>query len=101
MDNYKTDVAFRVDKTKDFKGTVFALFPHDVCDNEGHVTTYQHIGQHSSADYRYCISTSKKATAEQYADLKKELEGIGYNLNIRSKQHYDTYLEAHRNLVKF
>jgi hypothetical protein len=92
------DVVFRVDTTKDFKGTIFALFPHDVCDNQGHVTTYQHVGQHSSADYRHCIQKSKKASKEEYKDLKKELEGRGYELNIVHRQNYGKWIQSYHNL---
>lgn len=89
------DVVFRIDnKYKD----VFALFPHDVCDNQGHVTSYQHVGQHSSADYRHCIRNSKKASKEEHKDLKGELEDRGYDLNIVSRQNYDKWLESYRSL---
>lgn len=87
------DVVFR----KDNSG-VFALFPHDVCDNQGHVTTYQTIGQHSAANYQHCIAKSKPATEQEYTDLKKELETIGYNLKVVKRQNYDKWLESYRNL---
>ena len=95
-DSYKTDVIFRVDKTKDFKGTVFALLPHEVCDKAGHVTTYQHLGQHSAADYKHCISRSRPATPAEYFDLFKEMESVGYNFNVIKKQNYDKYLISYR-----
>ncbi len=98
MDKYKTDVVFRVDNTKDFKGTVFALFPHECNNRFGDVTSYQHVGQHSSADYTHCIKRSKKATKEQYKDLKKEMKGLGYNLNVVSKQNYDKWKESYDSL---
>lgn len=90
------DVVFRVfKKEKD----VFALFPHDVCDNQGHVTSYQHIGQHSGANYRHCIQKSKKASKKEYKDLKKELENIGYeNLKVISRQNYNKWFNSYRNL---
>ena len=93
-DNYKTDIVFRVDTSKDFKGTVFALFPHEVSTLDGLVNCYQHVGQHSSADYNHCINTSKLATAEEYADLKKEMESIGYKINVVKKRNYDKYLQS-------
>lgn len=80
------DVIFRVDKTKDFKGTVFALFPHLVVDMQGNIMSYQDIGQHSGANYSHCINTSKPATEKQYSDLKTELEQIGYSLRILKRQ---------------
>jgi len=90
------DVVFRVDKkTKE----VFALFPHDVCNNQGHVTSYQHIGQHSQANYRYCIGQSKKATKREYMPLKKELVSVGYKtLNVISRQNYDKWLDSYKHL---
>jgi len=98
MDANKTDVIFRVDTSKDWKGTIFALFPHDVADNKGNVTSYQHVGQHSTADYNHCIKTSRIATENEYKDLKKELECLGYNLNIIKKQNYQKYLSSYKNI---
>jgi hypothetical protein len=63
-DNYKTEVVFRVDKAGAFKGTVFAMLPHECADLKGNVTCYEHVGQHHSADYRGCISKSRPATPE-------------------------------------
>jgi hypothetical protein len=103
MDAHKTDVIFRVDTRKNWLGNwtygnVFALFPHEVADNKGNVTSYQHVGQHSSADYNHCIKTSRIATENEYKDLKKELESIGYNLNVIKKQNYQKYLNSYRNI---
>lgn len=95
-DDYITDVVFRVDTTKDWKGTVYALMPHDCCDFKGHVSTYQHVGQHSAADYNHYISKSRPASPKEYADLKKEMEqGYGYNLKVVSKRNYDKYLKSY------
>jgi len=84
MDNYKTDIVFRIDSFG-----VFALFPHEVCDHLGHVTTYQHVGQHSSANYIHCIQKSKKATPEQYKPLLAELKERGYDVNIVYRQNHN------------
>lgn len=97
-DEQVIDVVFRVDTTKEFKGTVFALMPHDVCDFEGNVTSYQHVGQHSSADYTHCVAKSRKATPEEYSDLKKELEGLGYKLNVVQRRSEKKYLQSYRML---
>ena len=91
-DTYKTDVIFRCDKHGNFKGVIFALLPHEVSTHDGSVTFYTHIGQHGSADYRYTVNKSRLATEEEYADLKKEMEGLGYNFNVIKKQNYDKYL---------
>lgn len=95
-DNYKTDVIFRCDKHGDFKGVVFALFPHEVSTPDGCVTFYTHVGQHGSADYNYSVQKSRLATPEEYADLKKEMEGLGYDLNIVKRQNYDKYLKDYK-----
>ncbi len=98
-DKHITEVVFRVDTTKDFKGTVYALFPHNACDNSGNVTTYQHVGQHSAADYKHCLKRSKMATELECADLKKELQNIGYNLKVIKKQNYQKFLNNFYGLV--
>ena len=59
---------------------VFALFPVLPADNYGNLcTSYQHVGQHSAADYRLCIRNSRPAREAEAADLLAELRGIGYN----------------------
>ena len=94
-DTYKTDIIFRVETEKDFKGTVFAIFPHDVCTRSGLVTTYQHVGQHSGGDYNRCITSSRLATKEESKALKIELESLGYNVNVRQRRNYDKYLKSY------
>ncbi len=84
----KETVIFRKDKT-----SVFALFPYII--HQGYfVVTYEHIGQHSGADYNHCINTSRPARPKEYEPLKKELESIGYNLLVREKMNYTKYLQA-------
>lgn len=41
---------------------------------------YAHIGQHGSCHHSY--SQRKRATPEQYAPLLKELQSIGYDVQI-------------------
>jgi hypothetical protein len=93
-DKHKTDVVFRVDTTKEWKGTIFALLPHEVSDSKGNVTSYQHIGQHSGADYPYSIRTSRPATQKEYKALKREMESLGYNLNIIKRRNYTKFLKS-------
>ena len=65
-DKFKTDVIFRIWNNKKFAGDhILALFPHEVCDFNGNVTSYIHIGQHGGANYNHCVNASK---------LAKELE---------------------------
>lgn len=94
-DKQITEVIFRVDNSKDWRGTVFALLPHEVSDLKGNVTTYQHIGQHSSADYMYCIAKSRLATEKECADLKNEMEGLGYNFQKVTRQSQKKYLKSY------
>ena len=87
-DNYTTEVVFRADKSGDFKDVVFALFPYNFesAFNSNLVLSYQHVGQHSVADYTHCINTSRPVTEEEYQDLKQELESLGYNLEVVPKR---------------
>lgn len=94
-----TDVIFRVDTSKDWKGTVFALLPYEV-ERNGSVTSYQHVGQHSSANYNHCISTSRPALPAEYADLKAEMESIGYNFNVVKKANNAKYLTSYKAIRK-
>ena len=91
-DTEVTEVVFR--KWNSGNKEVFALFPYDVQNLKGDCGSYQHIGQHSGANYKHCISRSKPATPKEYADLKKELKGIGYNLEVIKKINYQTYLNV-------
>jgi len=94
-DNYITDIVFRKEKSGDFKGTVYALFPHECGDRNGHVTSYQHVGQHSTANYGHCICSSKPATIGESRELKKEMESLGYNINVVHRRNYDKFLESY------
>lgn len=68
---------------------VFALFPTDFADNYGnHCGCYQLVGQHCSADYHHCIQHSRPAKPGEYADLKTELEHIGYTLRVIRRASY-------------
>ncbi len=72
-----TEVIFRVEKD----GSILAVFPYISYSGCNYVTCYQHIGQHSEMRWSY-MSDTKPATPERYADLKAELESIGYNLKV-------------------
>lgn len=66
-------------------GDVIALFPALAGDNDpGTCSSYQTIGQHGAASVRLMAET-KAASAEQFAPLAKELERIGYKLQIASR----------------
>lgn len=82
QDDFETLVIFR--KYKDTK-QILALFP-EIEENRGLCSCYQHIGQHGSADYMHCVhNLTTWAKPEEYADLKSELEQIGYKLKVRRK----------------
>lgn len=71
-------------------GDVIALFPYLPGTNDlSTCSSYQHIGQHGSADYSGCMRASVPATPEEYASLKHELEGapFGYRLQVQLTAH--------------
>lgn len=75
----KIPVVFR--KWRD-SSDVFALFP--TLRESGHyVRSYEHIGQHSAADYHGCIAQSYPASPSEYATLRRELESAPYHYSLR------------------
>ena len=95
-DTHTTDMIFRVDTTKEWRGNVFALFPHEVSTPDGLVTCYQHVGQHIQAHYNHCMKKSRPATEEEAKDLRAELESIGYNIQVVKRRNYDKYLADYK-----
>lgn len=80
-DTEKTKVKFLLN-TKENGGDVFAFFPQERYNDDPNLfSSYQHIGQHSACSLYYA-KRCRQASPEQYADLKKELEQIGYNLIV-------------------
>jgi len=64
-------------------GDLIALFPELPSDYQGwFVDSYMHVGQHAGADYNGVIQATMAATAEEAADLIRELERIGYRLKV-------------------
>ena len=85
-DMYKTKVVFRV--WKGLHGNaVIALFP-EIDESRGFCSSYEHVGQHSAADYLGVISRTRPASSIEYEALRQELESIGYDLKIRSRRFY-------------
>ena len=72
-------------------GEIIALFP-EIAGNMDPSTmmSYQHVGQHGAAD---CIGSTKLATPDEYSDLAKELETIGYVLKVCKKATYKDFLK--------
>ncbi len=88
-DKFKTDVIFR--KAKE-DNQIEAFFPYDIANMKGNITCYAHLGQHSSACYDYLLFRTIPAKEFEFNDLKKELESIGYNLNIIKKRNYTKFI---------
>ena len=80
----KTIVVFRKWKHGPEKGGVVALFPR-IDDIAGRCLSYEHVGQHSIADYGAVIGITDPAQPDEYADLKAELERIGYSLRVAKR----------------
>lgn len=81
-----TPVLFRADK---HDGTlhITAVFPTQAgtCDALT-MGCFEHIGQHSACSLGW-YHTTRKATPDEYADLKRELEAqpYGYRLKVYSR----------------
>lgn len=74
-----TPVIFRADRSGDFKGNVTAVFPTLPADIRGdQMTCYAHIGQHSGCSAEW-YQTTRAAKPDEYRDLLKELQAIGYD----------------------
>jgi len=99
MTTAKTAVIFRVFSEKE-GGDVIALFPEISGSYElSSCLSYMHIGQHAAAHPAFLIRDTRPATPEEYADLKAELEAIGYDLKVCKRQtgkHLDARMEAIR-----
>jgi hypothetical protein len=87
----KTKVIFRKWKD-DGHGDIIALFPELPSDLHGvYCDSYEHVGQHGGADYYGVIKMTKLATPAEYASLKDELEGMGYELEVLKKASYASH----------
>jgi hypothetical protein len=82
---YPIRVMFLVNEKDPGNPDLFAYFPEEDYDREGKLKTgYSHVGQHSAVSPEYAAE-SRLATPEEYADLKAELEGIGYNVEVHDQ----------------
>lgn len=85
-----TSVIFR--KYTNRPEELIAIFPYVRADNQGHVMSYQTVGQHGPASYHLVMDITDPAKPDEYAALKRELEGLGYNLRVvrlKRKKHPD------------
>ena len=80
-------VIFRKWQTVQDGHGVIALFPCEPGWRYGLVMSYEHDGQHGSADPNMVIRRTRPATPGEYAVLKRELEGepYGYVLDVRKR----------------
>ena len=79
----KDKVIFR--KFKD--NQIIALLP-DCKVNFGTIQSYMQLGQHSEASIDI-INNTKLAKKSEYVDLFKELNSIGYNLQVIKRINYN------------
>ena len=81
QDTEETPVIFRIERRKD--GEVTAVFPCEPSDYEGRtMTCYAHIGQHGGCSHEF-VSSGRRATPDEYADLKRELESAPYGYRLK------------------
>jgi hypothetical protein len=96
-DEQVTKVVFRK-----FQGEVVALFPEEAATlNPILCTCYAHMGQHSAADYYGVLTSSKPATDAEAADLKAELESLGYNFKVYRRSPSDAYQKRKDQIKKY
>ena len=85
MNTHKqTKVKFLLEDTENGGKQVLAFFPEYFYDKEKYKSmfvSYSTIEQHCPCS-KYYANTLEEATQEQYLNLAKELEKIGYNLLI-------------------
>lgn len=80
---------------------IIALFPTELGTNDPYTCfSYEHIGQHGSAEPIGIIQRTKAAKPAEYADLLAELKGVGYDdLKVYAKYQYDFLRERERKLA--
>lgn len=88
QDIVNVDVVFRF-----FRKEIIALFPYEIWSGYD-VTSYAHVGQHSGADYKGVVNSSRPASVGEYLPLLQELQSIGYNVTVINKRNTNSYLNA-------
>jgi len=89
-----TTVVFRMWRI-DGQDELIALFPYAPA-SPCLVESYQCIGQHGDADYGRIVAHSRPATEDEYRNLKRELECIGYKLIVRQRANRNRMSNAWR-----
>ncbi len=68
------------------EGDILAIFPEIPSDRWGdECMVYAHLGQHGGGDCQGMMQATKPAKPSEYKDLKRELERIGYALEVRER----------------
>lgn len=79
-DTHITPVVFRAERS--VKDEVTAVMPCEPANYNGrHMTCYAHVGQHGACGHEW-YATTRAARPEEYADLLKELESLGYRVKV-------------------
>lgn len=65
--------------------TVTAVFPTLPADASGMLTCYAHVGQHGACSQDW-LRTTRPAAPDEYRDLLRELDGLGYHVRVVSRQ---------------
>ena len=84
-------------------GDVIVLFPTLVGTMDPYTCeSYEHVGQHGSADPQAVVWATKPAKPAEYADLLEELKSIGYDdLVIYQKLQYRWIDERRKALAEY
>ena len=79
------------------KGEVTAIMPElPGTDSPYTCTCYAHIGQHGHCNVSLINQCSRPATVAEYTPLLKELESIGYRVQVIKRVNQQRYLDARR-----
>jgi len=98
QDTKPTNVIFRKWKdSTDFGGDITALMPGEPssCVDRYEIGCYDSSCGHSGADYQFMLSITVPATPEEYANIKADMERIGYRVRVLKRAqhchfHYNT-----------
>lgn len=94
-DKEKTTVIFRKYRAGD--KAVVAIFPYVIWGRHGNdiytVASYERVGQHGGASIGL-VGMTNAAKPNEYFHLKRELERLGYNLEVKRRVNYAKYRAA-------
>lgn len=90
----KVTVIFRKDKSNKYSDNITAVFPYIIDTNRYDMGCYAHVGQHSYCSHAWYTQCTKPAKPNEYESLKRELESLGYDLEIKLKINSDKQRQA-------